>query len=149
MDIFALLNQIDNVSNSIANHWNFFSVVALGVATGVVITKKKIFPMSGYALMLGIAVFLGTNGYRIYLATTELNILESVLKEEVTQLSKDERLPAKLEKFYSGPYSRSNTCWPIFHILIDGLLLFIIWRRIEQDLQPPSKEQMTKENPDG
>ena len=131
MDINALFSHLNSVSNAIQTHWNFFSVVALGVGTGVAIKDKNIETFIGVLLIVGLGLFLFSNFQTIHRTSTELKIVESEIEYQIAS----ENVTPEFKEFYSNEHSNEhshiNKNWPVFHITIDIFIILILIYRTE------------------
>ena len=127
METNALFSHLNSVSNSIHTHWNFFSVVALGVGTGLSIKDDKFVTFIGVLLIIGLGMFLFSNFHRIRRTSKELKIVVYEIKNQIMS----ENLTPEFKEFYSNEHSHINKYWPVFHITIDIFIILILIYKTE------------------
>lgn len=130
MELTDLFMRLNCVANSVHIHWNLFSMVAMGVTTGLAVKEQKLARVTGVLLVVILLVFMSYNFFRIKQTNHELQIIDYEIKSQIASVQQSPRF----KEFYMHEYSSVNDYWSIFYTAIGSILVFVIvlrtnWRK--------------------
>lgn len=126
MELSALFSHLNSISSALHTHWNFFSVVVLGIVAGLAMKDKKVDGMVGLFLIIGLTMYLVSNFYRIGETVKEIKTVKAEINRVMVKDKKDKKVGPEFSHYYTQEQKAVNDYWPYFHITIDVFLVLMV-----------------------